>query len=70
MKCNCAFCIANENNKKPTHRLCELAKEKIRKDLKEQIKRKEAWRKYNDQALAKKHGVTTSTLEYMKRNMS
>ena len=54
---------------KKTHKLHTVLKEKIFKDLKEQKRRKEAWRKYSDPELARKHGVTTSTLEYMKRNM-
>jgi hypothetical protein len=54
---------------KKTHKIPESIKIKIVKDLKEQKKRKEAWRKFSDVELAKKHGVTTSLLEYMKRNM-
>lgn len=54
---------------KKTHKVPDSIKAKIIKDLKEQKKRKEAWRKYSDVQLAKKHGVTTSLLEYMKRNM-
>ena len=54
---------------KKTHKISEELKGKIRKDLKEQKKRKEAWRKYSDPVLAQKYGVTTSLLEYMKRNM-
>jgi len=54
---------------KKTHKIPESIKAKILKDLKEQKKRKEAWRRFSDPELAKKHGVTTSLLEYMKRNM-
>jgi len=54
---------------KKTHKIPESIRIKIVKDLKEQKKRKEAWRKFSDVELAKKHGVTTSLLEYMKRNM-
>lgn len=53
---------------KQTHKISEELKQKIRRDLAEQKKRKEAWRRFSDPVLAIKHGVTTSTLEYMKRN--
>ena len=54
---------------KKTHKISEELKATIRKDLREQKKRKDAWRRFSDPELAKKHGVTTSLLEYMKRNM-
>ena len=54
---------------KKTHKISLELKDKSRKDLKEQKKRKDAWRRFSDPMLAKKHGVTISLLEYMKRNM-
>lgn len=59
---------AHIDESKKTHKISEELKVKIRRDLAEQKKRKEAWRRYSDPVLAEKHGVTTSTLEYMKRN--
>lgn len=54
---------------KESHKLSPEQKKILLSDLKEQKKRKNAWRNYSDPVLAKKHNVTTSTLEYYKRNL-
>tara|TARA_R110000772_G_scaffold259141_1_gene376648 strand:- start:538 stop:699 length:162 start_codon:yes stop_codon:yes gene_type:complete len=50
-----------------THNVCLEVKKEILKDLKEQKKRKEAWRKFSSPMLAEKYNITASTIEYIKR---
>jgi len=65
--CSCPAC-RNTNPDKVNHKICEQQVQEICNDLIKQERLKEKWRQYSNPELAKKYGVSQSSIEYIKRN--